>query len=165
MGERFYLAVDAGAAARLAGRAFDSLLKELGPALPPSCELHHVGASAVPGCLTKGDLDINVRVDPGEFAATDAILARRFERNPGSVRDEQFSAFVCEDRELPIGIQLSARGGTYDIFVPFVVALRNEQALVKRYNALKRRFQGRSMAEYREAKSRFIQDVLGLERP
>ncbi|HZI91378.1 MAG TPA: GrpB family protein [Thermoleophilaceae bacterium] len=33
----------------------------------PGAEINHVGATAVPGALTKGDVDLAVRVDRPEF--------------------------------------------------------------------------------------------------
>jgi len=46
--------------------------------LQPDAEVHHVGSTAIPGLLTKGDLDILVRVDRNRFADADALLASIF---------------------------------------------------------------------------------------
>ena len=108
----------------------------------------HVGATAVPGCLTKGDLDVVVRVEPADFAAAEARLAGRFGRNAGSVRTEDFAAFAEAGRSPPLGIQLTVKGGALDIFHAFAAALRGDPALVRRYNALKLRFRGRPMAVF-----------------
>ncbi len=42
--------------------------------LLPEAELDHIGATAVPGALTKGDLDILVRVSPPAFPAAVEVL-------------------------------------------------------------------------------------------
>jgi len=46
----------------------------------PHAEIIHIGSTAVHGCLTKGDIDILVRVKPTDFpdalAELDAILVR-----------------------------------------------------------------------------------------
>lgn len=148
------------AARDAAGRLFAETVATLRPLLPETTEIHHVGATAVPGCLTKGDLDIVVRVAPEDFTAADQALALRYARNTGSVRTRDFSAFETPDAEPPLGIQLAAKGGDHDFFHLFVARLRAEPDLVARYNALKRRFEGQPMEIYREAKSDFIRAVL-----
>jgi len=46
---------------------------ELESALP-ACEVEHIGATSVPGALTKGDVDVLVRVSPDRYeAAMDAV--------------------------------------------------------------------------------------------
>ena len=143
-----------------AGRLFAETVEALRPLLPETAEIHHVGATAVPGCLTKGDLDIVVRVTPEKFAVSDQALALRYARNTGSVRTHDFCAFETPDSEPPLGIQLTAKGGDHDFFHLFVERLRAEPDLLKRYNALKRRFEGQPMEVYRKAKSDFIRAVL-----
>ncbi|MES5047191.1 GrpB family protein [Rhizobium nepotum] len=85
-------------AERLASDAFNEFAQLWKSDLPTSAEIEHVGATAVPGCLTKGDLDICIRVAATDFDAADRILARSFQRNPGSVRSGAFSAFMDDDR-------------------------------------------------------------------
>ncbi|WP_334493720.1 GrpB family protein [Bradyrhizobium sp. AZCC 1614] len=67
--------------------------------LPTSAEMHHVGATAIPGCLTKGDLDIVIRVDAADFSQVDAQLAERFSRNLG----------LCTPRNFPLSKTRHAR--------------------------------------------------------
>jgi GrpB-like predicted nucleotidyltransferase (UPF0157 family) len=41
----------------------------------PNAEIEHVGATSVPGALTKGDVDLLVRVEPGLFGPfRDALI-------------------------------------------------------------------------------------------
>ena len=47
--------------------------------LLPGARIEHVGSTAVPGSLTKGDLDICVIVDRAEFERASRVLAARFE--------------------------------------------------------------------------------------
>jgi GrpB-like predicted nucleotidyltransferase (UPF0157 family) len=60
--------------------------------LPATADVRHIGATAVPDCLTKGDLDIVVRVPSDDFADADTALATLFARNEGSIRTEGFSS-------------------------------------------------------------------------
>ncbi len=164
MEERFHSAVD-GEGARLAAQAlFDRVRTRLEPRMPSSAEIRHVGATAVPGCATKGDLDVVVRVDADGFDAAEAHLAALFPRNPGSVRTGDFAAFADEAQSPPLGIQLTAKGGRFDVFHLFVDALRANPALVARYNALKARFEGKPMDAYRAAKAGFVEEVLADAR-
>lgn len=159
----FSLHSDQVQARRDAERLFARVNAELGALLPACTEIHHVGATAVPGCLTKGDLDIAVRVGPGTFAAADAVLASKFARNAGSKRTDAFSAFEDATATPHLGVQLTAKGGADDYFHLFADALRRSTELVAAYNALKQRFDGKPMDAYRNAKSAFIEDVLRRE--
>ncbi|GJD80074.1 GrpB family protein [Methylobacterium gregans] len=151
---------DPALAARAAWRLFACVRAELGACLPAEAAIEHVGATAEPGCLGKGDLDIAVQVPSDLFAACRAILAQRYADNPGSVRTADFAAFCDAAAEPPLGIQLVAIGSEFDLFVRFRDRLRAEPDLVERYNALKRAHAGRSMAAYRAAKADFIVAVL-----
>lgn len=139
-----------------AWRLFDILRTTLVAALPPAADIRHIGATAVPGCLTKGDLDIVVRVPACDFAAADAVLAARYARNAGSVRTDDFSAFEAPHEQPPLGIQLTAIGGLFDDFHRLVDALSASPDLLTAYNALKRAHDGGDMAAYREAKGAFV---------
>jgi GrpB-like predicted nucleotidyltransferase (UPF0157 family) len=157
----FVLHPEQARAYEAAARLFARISDELKRTLPASAEILHVGATAVPGCLTKGDLDIVVRVPAPAFAAADAVLAARFTRNVGSRRTDTFSSFEDAQATPHLGIQLTVAGGEDDYFHLFVEALRREPELVARYNALKRGFDGKPMDAYRVAKGAFIAEALG----
>lgn len=159
MTETFRLAPSQTAAAS-AAVAFERWRLCLAAPLPESADIEHVGATAVSGCLTKGDLDICVRVDRAEFAAADAALAALFARNDGSIRTDAFSAFAAVEADPPLGVQLVVRGGELDVFVRFRDALRADPALVAAYNDLKVGFDSRPMDDYRAAKAAFVEKVL-----
>lgn len=156
----FSLHSDQARAHRDAERLFARVKAELGSLLPACAEIHHVGATAVPGCLTKGDLDIAVRVGAEAFAEADAALAAMFMRNAGSKRTDAFSAFEDVTARPHLGVQLTAKGGADDYFHLFADALRRSAELVAAYNALKQQFDGKPMDAYRSAKSAFVEDVL-----
>lgn len=159
----FSLHPDQELARSSAERLFARIAAELRALLPQSADIRHVGATAVPGCLTKGDLDIVVRVDASEFAAADRALAARFARNSGSKRTDTFSAFEDAGTTPHLGVQLTVAGGEDDYFHLFADALRRDPELVAAYNALKLRFDGQPMDVYRAAKSAFIGEVLGRQ--
>ena len=159
----FKLQPDVTQARTDAQQLFDQCVKALGKILPSSAEIHHIGATAIPGCLTKGDLDIAVRVPAKDFAAADSILATRYQRNKGSIKTPTFSAFEDSKAHPHLGIQLTTVGGPYDNFLAFVDILKCEQKHLDDYNDLKRKFDGKSMDEYRKAKDAFVSKVLRTE--
>lgn len=146
-----------GELGQLAQETFDAFVREWRPRLPRSAEFEHVGATAIPDCLTKGDLDICIRIDPGEFEEAEACLAERFERNSGSFRSHAFAAFKNDASTPPLGLQLVVKNSELDVFVKFRDRLLQESGLVQTYNDLKKQYAGRPMETYRHAKSRFIQ--------
>jgi GrpB-like predicted nucleotidyltransferase (UPF0157 family) len=158
--ETFTLAADPDAARLAAQELFTTVQKELATLLPPSAEVLHIGATAIPGCLTKGDLDIVVRVARPDFANVERLLASRFARNSGSVCTEEFAAFEEDERSPHLGIQLTVVGGPLDVFHYFAEALRDNSDLVRRYNEIKLGCSGQPMADYRAAKDIFIGRVL-----
>lgn len=159
-GETFLLYADDAEARGRAERLFARVAVDLAEVLPASAEIRHVGATAVPGCLTKGDLDIVVRVPNADFPSADAALAQRFARNAGSKRTDTFSSFEEGAASPHLGIQLTVIGGADDCFHLFADVLRGDPELVVRYNALKRAYHGRPMQAYRAAKDAFVAEVL-----
>jgi GrpB-like predicted nucleotidyltransferase (UPF0157 family) len=149
------------ARARAAADAlFERIAALLRSTLPAGADIRHIGSTAVPGCQTKGDLDIVVRVVIEDFATADAVLAARFPRNTGSVCTDTFAAFEDATTAPHLGIQLVVIRSQFDDFHRFDAALRWDASLVERYNALKIQFHGRPMDEYRVAKNAFIAEVL-----
>jgi GrpB-like predicted nucleotidyltransferase (UPF0157 family) len=145
-----------------ADRLFDLVLSELKSALP-NAEIHHVGSTAIRGTLTKGDLDILIRVDQADFNESSGVLSTMYQRNTGSDRTSDFSAFYDNTTEPHLGIQLVVTRSTYDSFLLWRDLIRENAEIREDYDDLKRRFEGKSEAEYREAKAQFIERRLGAE--
>ena len=143
---------------RVAG-AFEYHRQRLSTLLP-NAETHHIGSTAVPGSLTKGDLDIQVRVAIKQFALADGVLAEHYNRNVTSNHTRTFSSFKEDSADPPLGIQLTAVGGPEDYFCRLRDHLTAHPEANERYNALKRRFEGAMMDDYRAAKSTFMDALL-----
>lgn len=152
--------VDTDCAREKALQLFDGVRRLLRTVLPPEADVRHIGSTAIPGCLTKGDLDIVVRVPANGFGAADAALAALFRRNLGSVRTDTFSAFEDPTARPHLGVQLVAIDSPSDFFHVFVEVLQRSPELVEAYGALKQRYDGADMATYRAAKDSFIERVL-----
>ncbi|MFL5358971.1 GrpB family protein [Archangium sp.] len=129
--------------------------------LLPYADVQHVGGTAIPGARTKGDLDIQVRVPAERFVEADAVLARHYARNEGSDRTPEFASFHDESLPVPLGIQLTAMGGSRDFFSRARDRLLEHPEWVAEYDALKAKWEGGSMEAYREEKSAFFEKLLG----
>ncbi len=131
-------------------------------ALLPCAIIEPIGATAIPGCLTKGDIDLLARVEPADFQAAAAELARRFTPHQTENWSATFASFATERDDIPVGVQLVIINSTDDAdFRAFRDQLRANPERVNEYNALKRSWHGRPMAEYRDAKEQFVRRVLG----
>ena len=125
-------------------------------ALLPGADLQHVGSTAVPGALTKGDLDIQVRVPPASFAAAEVALAATYARNAGNPAREGFASFEVRGGDVDVGIQLTSIDGADDSFWRFRELLLARRDVQAAYDALKRSHEGGPMDAYRRAKDAFF---------
>lgn len=139
-----------------AERLFGEVLWKIEAALP-SAEICHVGSTAVPGLWTKGDLDVVVRVTASEFSEAEVVLEGMFSRNTGSFRSDEFAAFLDSSTDPDLGVQLVVIGSSVDNFLAWRHRLESDPQLRREYDELKRRFEGKSMEAYREAKAQFIE--------
>jgi GrpB-like predicted nucleotidyltransferase (UPF0157 family) len=106
--------------------------------LLPNAELYHIGATAIPGALTKGDVDVLLRVSPDRFAATVDALLPHFQIKQQVNWSAEFASFGDDTGyELPVGIQVVATGSELD-FLLFLrdYLIANREAL-EEYNRLK----------------------------
>ena len=130
--------------------------------LVAGAEVEHVGATAVPGALTKGDVDVLVRVGAPEFAAAVEALSRRYAIHQPHNWTATLASFTDPDAaEFPVGIQLVVKGSEADMFFgPFRDALIGSDELLAEYNELKRGLDGFEYERYTELKGQFIERVL-----
>lgn len=159
--QRFIL-VPARPAARAAERLFRTLrltLRRRGL----KAEVLHIGATALRGMPTKGDLDIVVRVPAMMFPQAERCLTRMLARNLGSDRTDRFAAFKDDDATPPLGVQLVAIGSEHDDFHIALNRLRSDSLIRWRLRLLKWRHDGRSMQRYRRAKGTLLDDTVRSE--
>ena len=139
---------------------------ELG-ALLPDALLEHVGSTAVPGCWTSGVVDIQVRVEKKQFAAAQAVLAKRFAAEAGpsgngkgkgndtAKEKEKEGLAVFRDVEGGARLYLTVIGGDSDDLREKRDLMRGHPLLRERYDAVRRRHNRGDEAEYQTAKDRF----------
>lgn len=141
-------------------RIYSDLKNKIREVMPFSV-VEHIGSSAIKGAISKGDLDILVRVERPNFQhATDAIQALNFSIKEGTLRTESLCMFESKDYEVDVAIQLIEAGSEFEDFISFRDILNSENALVKQYNELKMACTGLSENQYRAHKSQFIEKVL-----
>jgi GrpB-like predicted nucleotidyltransferase (UPF0157 family) len=131
-------------------------------ALLPAAQVEHMGATAVPGSITKGDLDLLVRVSASDFAAAVATLEDCYEIHQPENWTPADASFVDEEAgDVPVGVQLVVAGSDLDAaFVSIRSVLRGHPELVQQSNELKRSFEGGDPEEYVAAEQAFIESLL-----
>jgi GrpB-like predicted nucleotidyltransferase (UPF0157 family) len=127
-------------------------------ALLPGARIEHVGSTAVPGSLTKGDLDICVIVEGGEFERASRVLADRFEIHQPENWSATLASFTAPSEDgIDVGVQLVPAGSTDELnFVGWRDRLRADPELRARYDEVKRRHRTDGIDAYRAAKERLI---------
>jgi GrpB-like predicted nucleotidyltransferase (UPF0157 family) len=133
-------------------------------AVVPGARIEHVGSTAIPGSLTKGDLDVQLRVQAAQYAAAKERLCQLFDVNAGGFSGHDAISFEDYSGEPHVGIHLTVVGGSADIQWRFRDLLLASKPLRQEYDDLKRRFEGKSMARYRDAKADFVDRVLNEHR-
>lgn len=128
----------------------------------PTAEIEHVGSTSIPGALTKGDLDLLVRVDDERFQpAAQALLALYEVHQPENWTSTYASFTDSQADDPPVGVQLVVGGSPDDaLFGPFRRAMIGDPELLAAYNELKRRYDGKDYDTYTDAKGEFIERVL-----
>ncbi|SRR5690554_5517593 len=141
-----------------AEKVFEKHKKKINEIIP-TAEIHHVGSTAIPGSITKGDVDLHVRVEESDFSKAKEMLAQVYEINKGSTQTDYFCAFEEDEELLPVGIQLSIKGSELDFFWTVTLFLKDNDYFLNKYNKTKKQFEGQSMDAYRKAKSELFEEI------
>ena len=126
-------------------------------ALMPSADVQHIGSTAIPGSVTKGDLDINVRVPKEDFKETVAALKKLYQINQPKNWKSDFASFKNEP--LNLGVQVTIIGSQADDFVRLRDILIDHPELLKEFNEMKQKFEGKGMDDYRKEKAEFFEKL------
>lgn len=130
--------------------------------LIPAAEIEHIGSTAIPGSITKGDLDINVRVTVEDFDKAVEKLKTLYQINQPKNWTDTFASFKDDDSfDLPIGVQLTVIDSEYDDFISLKDLLVKRVDLLEEYNQMKVKYEGKDMEEYRKEKSDFFEKLRG----
>ena len=141
-------------------RIYATLKERINNALPRA-EVDHIGSSAIVGAISKGDLDILVRVDKTQLEdGIKIIQGLGFEIKERTLRTESLCMLYTTEFNEDVAIQLIARGSEFEDFLRFRDRLNSNPELVAQYNQMKLSASGYSPNEYRKIKSAFIEKVL-----
>lgn len=123
--------------------------------LPGPHELLLVGGSSLPGALTKGDVDLHLRVPAAGFGPVVATLRDVYEVVHPEIWQATLATFAV-DAALPTGVAVTPAGSEHDVrFTRTWQRLAAEPALVDAYNELKVRHRD-DPVEYERRKSAFF---------
>jgi GrpB-like predicted nucleotidyltransferase (UPF0157 family) len=126
-------------------------------------EIRHTGGSSVPGVLTTGDVDLQVRVEPRSFEAARNALCELYEPHHPEVWHSEGAFFTAPGSEPQVEIALTAIGSLDDLHHGDAWRrIAADQGLIDRYNALKREHEGGSVEDYNAAKRAFFYDNFTL---
>jgi GrpB-like predicted nucleotidyltransferase (UPF0157 family) len=131
--------------------------------LLPEAQIEHVGSTSIPGALTKGDVDVLVRVGGRAFEAAIATLRDLYAVHQPENWTPTYASFADpKATDPPVGVQLAVTGSPDDaLFGPFRDAMIRDPALLAEYNALKLRHDGADYERYTQVKGEFVERVLG----
>jgi GrpB-like predicted nucleotidyltransferase (UPF0157 family) len=122
----------------------------------PDAQIEHIGASSIPGSLSKGNLDIYIAVDSEQHEQAISIIKEfRFVS-----KSDGLPTGLCILENGSVVIQLVKKGIEFEYFLNFRDALKKNHSLLQKYNHLKYFCTGLIEEDYHKMKSLFIEDVL-----
>ena len=132
----------------------------------PYCVVEHVGASSFPGVMTKGDLDVQIRVEVADFEKAVKDCESLFPRRHQELWNDEFALFADPAQEVKIDIMLTVKDSAYDSFYKIRDAMIKNPELQKKYMDFKNQYSDFLSDEYRKAKHIFFRQLeaeLGLK--
>jgi GrpB-like predicted nucleotidyltransferase (UPF0157 family) len=122
-------------------------------------ELVLVGGSSVPGALTRGDIDLHLRVSSDDFSRIASMLKDVFDVVHPEIWASTLATFDVS-RDPPVGLAVTPRGSEHDRrFTRSWQLIAADPGLVQAYNEVK---QSAPDDEYEARKSDFFDMVLAL---
>ncbi len=127
----------------------------------PYAGVEHIGSSAIEGAVSKGDLDILVRVSESDFVgAVGTLEMLGFAIKEDTLRSESLCMLHTTLFGTEVAVQLIESGSKFEDFVKFRDYMNANPKAVKEYNALKQSCAGLEPSDYRARKAEYIEKVL-----
>jgi GrpB-like predicted nucleotidyltransferase (UPF0157 family) len=123
-------------------------------------EIHHIGATALPFGHTKGDVDVNVRVDDAHFAAAVESLSARLAIAQPENWTPTFASFSADGYPLPLGVQVTVIGSADDFLLALRDRMRADPDLLQRYDDAKVGSAAAGAEAYWQAKDNVLKELL-----
>jgi GrpB-like predicted nucleotidyltransferase (UPF0157 family) len=123
----------------------------------PQLEVKHTGGTSVPGVLTTGDVDMQVRAEEEEFVPAREILEELYEPLHPHVWTNESAYFHAPGTDPPVEVALTVKGTVDDFHHGEAWELMAaDDDLRERYNDLKRAHADGDGDEYALAKREFF---------
>lgn len=152
--------LDAAQYQSFASTVFDDVAQDIAHWLPHA-RVEHVGASSIPGAISKGDLDVCVVVPAASHdSAVAALVSAGYAIKQDTLRTPALCMLLSPRSDWDVALQVVAVGSEFEFFMRFRDALRANPDLVEQYNQIKLDAATRDGTQYRDDKARFIQAVL-----
>jgi GrpB-like predicted nucleotidyltransferase (UPF0157 family) len=123
-------------------------------------EVHHVGATSLPFGHTKGDVDVNVRVEPTQFEPVVKALRERLAVAQPNNWTSTFASFSANAYDLPLGVQVTVMDSADDFLLALRDRMRADAPLLRRYNDLKVAAASGGADAYWKAKDALFRELL-----
>ncbi|MBJ6351714.1 MULTISPECIES: GrpB family protein [Acinetobacter] len=138
---------------------FNSYQKDISTLLP-FAKIEHIGSSAIPNAISKGDLDIYIEVMPEQFEfAIEQLKTLNFIEKQNTLRTHELCMLESLNND-DVAFQIVVSGSIFTFFLAFKNKLINSPTLVNEYNELKLQCSHLDPDQYRTIKSDFINRVL-----
>ncbi len=138
---------------------FNSYQKEISTLLP-FAKIEHIGSSAIPNTISKGDLDIYIEVIPEQFEfAIEQLKTLNFIEKQNTLRTHELCMLESLNND-DVAFQIVVTDSVFTFFLAFKNKLINSPTLVNEYNELKLQCIHLDPDQYRTIKSDFINRVL-----
>ena len=127
----------------------------------PTAEFHHIGATAIPGSVTKGDVDVLLRVEAADFSSSVNTLRQHFTINQPENWTDGFASFADDHSyPFPLGVQLVVKDSEFDFFLFLLEYFTSNLAHLAEYNRIKLEAAPLGVEEYRNAKERYLTPII-----
>ncbi|WP_202744184.1 GrpB family protein [Acinetobacter pittii] len=138
---------------------FNSYQKDIS-ALLPFAKIEHIGSSAIPNAISKGDLDIYIEVMSEQFEfAIEQLKTLNFIEKQNTLRTHELCMLESLNND-DVAFQIVVTDSIFTFFLTFKNKLISSPKLVNEYNELKLQCSHLDPDQYRTIKSDFINRVL-----
>lgn len=129
-------------------------------ALLPFAKIEHIGSSAIPNAISKGDLDVYIEVIPEQFEfAIEQLKTLNFIEKQNTLRTHELCMLESLNND-DVAFQIVVTDSVFTFFLTFKNKLISSPTLVNENNQLKLQCSHLDPDQYRTIKSDFINRVL-----
>lgn len=145
-------------------KIFKDLKSELSQHLG-NVRIIHIGASSIPGAISKGDLDVFVGVDKKDFKSSLVTIKNLgYVEKEGTLRTPQLCMLITDKYNHDVALQLVENGSEFEDFLKLKKLLSTKPSLLEEYNELKRSSSHLNEDEYRSKKSKWVESLMKINK-